>query len=875
MIMSGSLVPADLPASPSLRRKFVLSSPAGFVAAGGFIMPMPATRAKRLLLLLTLVLAAGLSAFRLLPPDDGLLPRVARQLTDYLLAARQEKAYLHLDRPMYGTGETIWFSAYVVDASHHQPDSLNQVLYVDLLSPEKSVVTRRTLRLRGGRSSGDLLIADTLAPGTYVLRAYTNWMRNAGDEFVYSRRLSIWAASPIGPQEAKVSNAPTTAAGKARAAAAARPDVQFFAEGGDLIEGLPAVVAFKATDASGRSLNVRGQLLNAQNAVLTTFTSRHAGMGRFGLVPAAGQRYRARVTLPDGSTADYPLPAALPTGYTLHVLDGGENFLVEARYRGPAGAAAPGPVQLLSQVRGVVAYPGPRPLVGDIAAAWRMPKKNYPAGIVHFTLFDAAGTPRAERLAFVANEAAGLRVRITPDQPSYEAHAPVQLTVRVADAAGQPVAATLSLGVNDAALGALDPNAETIASNLLLTSDLTGYVESPGYYFRNPTAATAQHLDDLLLTQGWRRFVWKTVLAGQAPATRFGPEKEISLIGQVVSEHGQRPIPNSQLTFLQTRPTKNITTATTGPDGRFAFVGVTVVDTALITLQARRAQGGSNVLILPNAGPVPAAQPLPLLPPIAAAPPAVATLVRRSRQVQAAELDQHPERSVRSINLANVAVTAKRETVPRDDPRRLYGATGGTVIDFANNPSMQNGGNALQMLQGRVSGLTVSGNPPNMTVQIRNSGTPIFILDGMRVDVDVINTLATTDIESVEIFKGAEAAIFGNSGGAIAIYTKRANPNYKGPTGPPPGIAVVKLPGFYAAREFYSPRYSSLLTNPPADTRVSTLYWNPEVRTNAKGEAEVHFFTADDGGTFEAVAEGLGSDGQPGRGSSTFSVKGK
>ena len=837
---------------------------------------MPAARAKQVLLLTTLALVVGLSAFRLRPTGDDLLPRLARQLTDYLLAARQEKAYLHLDRPVYGTGETIWFSAYVVDASQHQLDSLSQVLHVDLLSPEKRVVARRTLRLKGGRSSGDLLIADTLAPGTYVLRAYTNWMRNAGDEFVYSRRLSIWPASPVGPQEAPVPAAPSTPAGKARAAAAARPDVQFFAEGGDLVEGLPAVVAFKASDASGRSLNVRGQLLNAQNTVLTTFASRHAGMGRFGLMPAAGQRYRARITLPDGSTAEYPLPAAQPSGYALHVVDGGENFLVEARYRGPAGAAAPGPVQLLTQVRGVVAYPGPRPLVGDIPAAWRMPKKNYPAGIVHFTLFDAAGTPRAERLAFVQNEAAGLRVSITPDQTSYEAHAPVQLTVRVADAAGQPVATTLSLGVNDAALGALDPNAETIASHLLLTSDLTGYVESPGYYFRTPSAATAQHLDDLLLTQGWRRFVWKAVLAGQAPALTFRPEQQLSLVGQVVSENGRRPMANSQLTFLQTRPTRNIITANTGPDGRFAFMGISVIDTALITLQARRAQGGSNVLILPDNGPAPMTQYLPALPPLSAAPAAVSTLVRRSRQVQAAELDLHPERAMRSINLANVAVTAKREAVPRDDPRRLYGATGGTVIDFANSPNMQTGVNVLQMLQGRVSGLAVSGSPPNLSVQIRNQGTPLFILDGQRVDADVINTLSPTDIESIEVFKGNEAAIFGNSGGVIAIYTKRGDPKARATDKTlAPGVAVIRLPGFYAAREFYSPRYSSLLTNPPADPRISTLYWNPEVRTNAKGEAEIHFFTADGSGTFEAVVEGLGSSGQPGRGSSTFTVKGK
>jgi hypothetical protein len=182
----------------------------------------------------------------------------------------------------------------------------------------------------------------------------------------------------------------------------------------------------------------------------------------------------------------------------------------------------------------------------------------------------------------------------------------------------------------------------------------------------------------------------------------------------------------------------------------------------------------------------------------------------------------------------------------------------------------------LQLLQGRVAGLTISGNPPNMSVQIRGQGTPLFILDGNRVDVDVISTIPSNQIESVEIFKGAEAAIFGGSGGAIAVYTKRADPNYKGANkAPAPGVATVKLPGYYQAREFYQPRYNALLTNPPADPRSSTLYWNPAVRTNARGEAELHFFTADGSGTFQAVAEGLSLGGLPAQGSGTVVVRGK
>ena len=825
------------------------------------------------------MLAAGvaLTAFRSQPPEDTLMQRIARQLSTYYTAARGEKAYLHLDRPVYATGETIWFSAYVVDAAQHRLDSVSQVLHVDLVSSDRKVVARRTIQLRGGRAGGDIDIADSLAAGTYQLRAYTNWMRNAGEEFIYSRRLSVWPASPLSPPD--VPQGPLAGSTKAsRAAAAAnRPDVQFFPEGGYLVEGQPGVVACKATDPSGRSLDVKGQVLDAQNrVVVSAFSSRHAGMGRFALVPGTGQRYHARFTLSDGSTADYPLPTPQASGYTLHVVENATDFLVEARYRGPAGAPIPGPVQLMTEVRGVVAYPGPRPLAGGAAVIWRMPKKNYPDGIVHFTLFDAEGAPQCERLAFVRNSGSGLRISLTPDQPSYGSHAPVQLTVRVTDADSQPVAATFSVGVSDAGLAALDPNAETIASNLLLTSDLVGYVENPGYYFREPSAATALALDDLLLTQGWRRFVWKEVLAGHVPPVAFAAEKGITLTGQVLSVQGNRPIPNSQLTFMQSRPQRNITTGTTDGQGRFSFVGIPVVDTAIITLQARRSQGGSNVIIRPDAGPAPAGPPLPRLPPLASAPPAVASFVRRSRQAQAAELDLHPERAIRNINLGNVSVTAKRETVPRDDPRRLYGATGGTVIDFANNIMAQSGQNILLMLQGRVSGLTITGSPPNQSVQIRGSGTPLIILDGMKVDIDAINSIPSSDVESVEVFKGVEAAIFGGSGGAIAIYTKRANPNYKGAdVNPAPGIATVKLPGFYPVREFYQPRYNALLTNPPADPRTSTLYWNPTVRTNAKGEAELHFFTADGSGTFKAVAEGLSVTGAPVLGSGTVVVRGK
>jgi hypothetical protein len=821
--------------------------------------------------------ALALMAFRL-PADENPIRAIAEKLSAYYAATLPEKTYLHLDRPAYGTGETIWFSAYVVDALRHRPDTLSKVLHVDLLSPERRVVARRTLRLVGGRAAGDIELNDSLLAGTYLLRAYTTWMLNAGPGYVYERRLQVWPASPDQTDAQGAGAAPgSKTTFKAAPVPAGKVDVQFFPEGGALVAGLPATVGIKAQAASGRGATVSGQVLDEQGKpVGAAFATPHAGMGRLSFTPAAGQRYHARVKLAGGTSADYPLPAVQPTGYSLRVLDAGDSYTVEARYRGTPGAPVPGPVMLLSEVRGFLIGLVPRPITDDGApVTWKVAKARYPSGILHLTLFDAQSTVRAERLAFILNGQPALRVVLTPDRAAYAPHDPVHVKVQVQDVAGQPVATHLSVAVAEAGAAALDPDAGNVATNLLLTSDLSGYVESPGYYFQNPTPETTAALDNLLLTQGWRRYVWKEVLGPTLPPTTYAAEQALTLSGQVTGM-GQKGIPNSQLTFIQSKPIRSVLTANTDADGRFRFIGFPGRDTAVVTLQARRATGGSNVLIRPDLGPPTFGAPLPPLPPLAAAPPGVADYPRRSRQQQVQERQNRPEGDIRSVQLANVAVNGKKVAVARDDSRRLYGAVANTVVDFANNLSAQSGLGIFQVLQGRVAGLTVSGSPPNMNVQIRGAGTPLFVLDGMRVDADALNTIQANQVESVEVFKGPEAAIFGTgaNGGVIAVYTKRGDKNYKGTDlAPSPGLLVIKLPGFYQAREFYQPRYGAPVLNAPSsDPRRVTLYWDPEFSTDIKGQGEFLFYTADGGGNFQISAEGVSLAGDPSQGKAAIYV---
>ena len=826
----------------------------------------------------------ALAAFRG-PTDENPVVAIARKLGAWYANNQPEKAYLHLDRPAYGTGETIWFSAYVVDAQRLRPDSTSRVLYVELLSPNRHLVARRTLQLTDGLSHGDLTLDDSLRAGTYLLRAYTNWMRNAGPEFFYQRRLQVFSAAPNQPDKpAPLLPGKLATPGATVKAPTGKPDVQFFAEGGSLVAGLPATLGFKAQLATGRSVLVSGQVLDdLGKPVVPAFKAEHAGIGRLAFTPAAGRRYHARVLLPDGSTADYPLPAVQPTGYALHVVDDGATYTVEARYRGENDQPPTGPVALVTEVRGYLIGLAPHPITGDgKPVSWQLSKGRYPNGILHLTLFDAQSQPQAERLAFVLNGPAALQVSLVPDQASYNVRTGVHLKVRVADAAGQPVATRLSVAVAEAGAAGLDATAGTIASNLLLTSDLVGYVENPDYYVQNSAPETSRALDNLLLTQGWRRFVWKQVLAGTpAPPPAYPTEQSLTLAG-VVTGMGQVPLPNSQLTFIQTKPVRNLLTGSTGPDGRFRFTGFGGSDTAVVTLQARRSTGGTNVIIRPDKGPPTDGQPLPPLP--GTTTPAVAEYVRRSRQQQVAERQSLPDGGIRNVELGSVAVTGQRKAsvVPPDDTRRRYaGVVANTMVDFTQIPEARSGMTVLQILQARVAGLSISGSPPNQSVSIRNGSTPpLFLLDGNQTDLSFVNTLSANDIEAVEVFKGTETVIFGSQGGGgvIAIYTKRGDKSYKGdPTGPqtaPTGLLTVKVPGYYQAREFYQPRYGAPVAAaaPTSDPRRLTLYFAPEVMTNAKGETDVYFYTAEGGGNFQATAEGISLGGVPCLGKTTFYV---
>src|SRR5690606_21483176 len=93
-----------------------------------------------------------------------------------------ERVYLHTDKPYYVAGDTIWFKAYVVQGSGNTPSSISGAVYADLIGDPDSVVHALKLPLFLGMGKGSFTLSEGLAEGNYRVRAYTQWMRNAGPD---------------------------------------------------------------------------------------------------------------------------------------------------------------------------------------------------------------------------------------------------------------------------------------------------------------------------------------------------------------------------------------------------------------------------------------------------------------------------------------------------------------------------------------------------------------------------------------------------------------------------------------------------------------------------------------------------------------------
>ena len=192
-----------------------------------------------------------------------------------------ERVYLHVDRSIYTLGEDIWFKAYVIDPSTNKLSLNTNNLHVEIINPRGEIVQSRAVMVFKGTGHGDFSLPDSISSGKYRIRAYTNYLRNYGEEKFFVKEITI-----VNPEETEELHLLAREIDN-------NINITFFPEGGSLINNVISTIGFKAVNVLGKGSDVTVKLYSSSGELIQIFNSSHLGMGFFNLKPLPGNTYYA------------------------------------------------------------------------------------------------------------------------------------------------------------------------------------------------------------------------------------------------------------------------------------------------------------------------------------------------------------------------------------------------------------------------------------------------------------------------------------------------------------------------------------------------------------------------------------------------------
>lgn len=645
-------------------------------------------------------------------------------------------------------------------------------------------------------------------------------------------------------------------------------DIQFFPEGGEMIDGIYSNIGFKAIRSDGLGVEVKGKVLDNQGNEIATISSQHLGMGVFAFTPEKSKKYIVKVSFADGSQKTVNLPEVKTEGMSLSVnqIEGNLQIKINANQEYLSKNLNQG-FYIIAQNAGNVYYAAQSTLKGTVYNG-EVALDKFPTGILQLTLLSSNGLPLNERLVFIKRKD-DLNIQVKTDLPVYAGRQKVKMSIN--NTGGLELAeGNFSVAVVDDGKVPFNEDEEiTINSNLLLTSDLEGFIEQPNYYFNKTDTKKLADLDILMLTQGYRRFLFKDIIADKMPPLRFFPEQGIDISGTIRKSNGM-PLDKGRL-LLQIPDKYFSTTSTTNEEGKFLFSNMIFKDSSDVVINARNNINSKDLRITIDGD----------------AYPSIYANINAPKEIL--NLDSALSKYLQNNKLEHRNSFMLREVVVKAGAIKKISHTDHSALTGLNmmadrvtsGEQLQGCGQFVNCLSG--SGLTFIDNMLFLT-RTYNQGIKIPIeiyVNNMPVDVSYLASINSKDVESIEVFNNDGLTGINkrtNTNGVLVINMKEVkkvplNKDQLKDLFPPTNVLTYKPKGYAAERQFYLPKYSGPRTTiQPQDLR-STIYWNPIVITDKTGKATFEFFNGDEKGTYRVIVEGIDNNGNIGRSVSKYQVK--
>ena len=830
----------------------------------------------------------------------------------------QEKIHLHTDKPYYISGEKIWFRAYLVDAVTHLSVSLSRFIYVELIDPRNSVVSRVKIASNEEAYYGHLPIPADVPEGNYILRAYTTFMRSLAEDYFFSKTVHIGdpramaidvetrfrfesdrriyadfrftrpnSSSPLLPQslgvsinDGKMMDVSVEDDGRA----SIHFDLPVVSNGRVLL--LEVNVSddlyrqFISIPVPDNDFDVSfypegGPLLQDAESKVAFKAMKSNGQAAVvrGIVYNQDDTEVARFETGHSGMGIFALfPAARASYYAVCENDRGEvrRFnLPKVEDQGAAIAVSRLNNQILVSVKTpakavrnqkyyLLAHT--RGMVHHLEP-WDQKKNLFsiskewlPPGVLHLVLFDSSFRPLSERLLFVHDSHPADLVYQT-DSERWARRSLVKNKVSLRDEFGEAMEGDFSVSVTSDLEVQTDTTSH-ILTQLLLSSDLRGHIENPAYYFQG-TAVSDWDLDILMCTQGWRRYNMEEMAQGQFARPTFPLELGAEISGMVKNFWG-RAMANADLNMLSFPDFFSSTK--TDAEGRFSFPVDNVDSTGFFVSVVHNGGIGLPNLIMDE-------ETFPKQT-LGFVPPAEKNRKLFAMYINKAEQHYVNENGERENLLPEATVMARRK-----QPRRsmMYGIPDFFITEEELFDKPQDIVSILNSLPGVKAVYDAMGE---VQVTMRG-GSPILVVDDVKMpDLTYLSLVSVTEIAQIDVKQGGASMVAFGAGanfaglgaipptGIIAIHSKDGNAKSYRDKIFPSNVKTIMPLGYQVPVAFYAPKYETEAErNHSKPDQRTTIHWQPIVQTDKMGVAWFEFYTADEQASYTVVIEGLTANG--------------
>ena len=754
-----------------------------------------------------------------------------------------EKLHIHFDKAVYNASDTIWFKAYILTGT--EPSAVSTNFYADWFDENGNLLKHTVSPITASTAKCQFEIPYNYKGTNVFVKAYTQWMLNFDTDLIYSKSIPV-AQQNINSK--KIVEHKTT--------------IQFFPEGGDLVNGLSSRLAFKAIDESGMPVEITGALKNGNGELIDSFKSEHDGMGSFSIEPRNSETYIAVWTDAFGKTFTSNLPTAKTGGIILQISPSPEKELIIIK-RPNIVSESLKTLHLLASMNQHPVYSATVDLLAKTNITSTIATNVLPTGILQITVFDANWIPVAERIVFVNNHDYAFITDINVPLKGLDKREKNIVEISV------PENITFSLSVAVTDLAVANNNSNTIISQLLLCSDLKGYIHNPSYYFSGDDDVIDEHLDLVMLTNGWRRYKWDDIVKGKLPVLMFPADTSfISLKGKITN-YSSLKMPVDQRIIMMTQAkdsTQQVFNLPIQPDGSFNQSSISFFDSIKVFYQFshnNKINEKATVDVTTNL----------LQKPVSFSSKGFYIASLDSNILTQSLLYGVEQNKVNQFIRKNTLpdVTVKGKTKTKLDLLDDEYASGmfrgdGLKFDVQNDPKINSGNDDIfHFLEGKVPGIRfIYDKFGNAYKAIWRLDTVDVYLDEIYVDPSNMPLISIKNIAYIKVLPPGSSAGFsnpghvgGSSGGTISLYSKNG-----GNTTIDILVKETMLQGYTAYKEFYSPDYSMPTNDFIKDART-TLYWNPSVSTDANThKVKLIFYNNDFSKKLKIIVEGMNDEGR-------------